>query len=234
MTVHKSQGATVDRAYVLASGGMDQHLAYVAMTRHRDQATLYAGRDDFRSEQALAAKLSRERPKASTLDYAERRGFETPTAWIEDAWALLERGRERLGEAWQRASKAIELVRERVAQRRPERERTPEERRREALREALDVATPAQSARTKEQMVKNLHDASPTDASNRNDKLRQALNQDRTAEPRQDRDALRAALSREDRPAPLTKDQLRRALEEPEKPTQEPGKTRDRGHDLER
>ncbi|WP_236656123.1 AAA family ATPase [Acidiphilium sp. C61] len=33
-TIHKAQGATVDRAYVLASGTMDRHLTYVAMTRH--------------------------------------------------------------------------------------------------------------------------------------------------------------------------------------------------------
>ena len=38
-TIHKSQGATVDRAYVLSSGSMDRHLTYVAMTRHREEAT---------------------------------------------------------------------------------------------------------------------------------------------------------------------------------------------------
>ncbi|MBA8801690.1 Ti-type conjugative transfer relaxase TraA, partial [Agrobacterium sp. RC10-4-1] len=41
-TIHKNQGATVDRAFVLASGTMDRHLAYVAMTRHRDSVQLYA------------------------------------------------------------------------------------------------------------------------------------------------------------------------------------------------
>ncbi|MXN49408.1 Ti-type conjugative transfer relaxase TraA [Shinella kummerowiae] len=46
-TIHKNQGATVDRAYVLASGTMDRHLTYVAMTRHRDGAQLYAARDEF-------------------------------------------------------------------------------------------------------------------------------------------------------------------------------------------
>ena len=35
-TIHKNQGVTVDRAYVLASSTMDRHLAYVALTRHRD------------------------------------------------------------------------------------------------------------------------------------------------------------------------------------------------------
>ena len=46
-TIHKSQGATVDRTFVLATCMMDQHLTYVSMTRHRDQATLYAAREDF-------------------------------------------------------------------------------------------------------------------------------------------------------------------------------------------
>ena len=41
-TIHKSQGATVDRAFVLASESMDRHLAYVGMTRHRTAVTLYA------------------------------------------------------------------------------------------------------------------------------------------------------------------------------------------------
>jgi len=40
-TIHKSQGATVDRAFILASSTMDRHLTYVAMTRHREDAKLY-------------------------------------------------------------------------------------------------------------------------------------------------------------------------------------------------
>lgn len=46
-TIHKNQGATVDRSYVLASGTMDRHLTYVAMTRHRDGVQLYAAQDEF-------------------------------------------------------------------------------------------------------------------------------------------------------------------------------------------
>ncbi len=76
-TVHKSQGATVDRVFVLATQGMDRHLAYVEMTRHRDQATLHAGRDDFRDFDALKQRLSRARVKVTPLDYAERRGLDT-------------------------------------------------------------------------------------------------------------------------------------------------------------
>jgi len=46
-TIHKNQGATVDRAIVLASSTMDRHLAYVAMTRHRDSVQLYADITEF-------------------------------------------------------------------------------------------------------------------------------------------------------------------------------------------
>ncbi len=69
-TIHKSQGATVDRAFVLASGTMDRHLTYVAMTRHRDGVTLYAGRDEFSDMTTLSARLSRSQAKETTLDYA--------------------------------------------------------------------------------------------------------------------------------------------------------------------
>ncbi|MBX5043617.1 Ti-type conjugative transfer relaxase TraA [Rhizobium lentis] len=46
-TIHKSQGTTVDRTFVLATGMMDRHLTYVAMTRHRDRVDLYAASEDF-------------------------------------------------------------------------------------------------------------------------------------------------------------------------------------------
>ncbi|WP_018010300.1 Ti-type conjugative transfer relaxase TraA [Sinorhizobium medicae] len=46
-TVHKSQGATVDRVKVLASSTLDRHLSYVAMTRHRETAELYVGLEEF-------------------------------------------------------------------------------------------------------------------------------------------------------------------------------------------
>lgn len=43
-TIHKSQGATVDSAFVLSSRKMDRHLTYVAMSRHRDNVKLYVDR----------------------------------------------------------------------------------------------------------------------------------------------------------------------------------------------
>ena len=80
-TIHKAQGATMDRAYVLASGTMDRHLTYVAMTRHRDGVTLYADREEFSNVAALSSRLSRSQAKGTTLDYdqaayAQRRGVD--------------------------------------------------------------------------------------------------------------------------------------------------------------
>lgn len=82
VTVHKAQGVTVDRAYVLATPGMDRSLAYVGMTRHRESATLYAGGDDFGGYDKLARNLSRERPKETTLDFAQRHGVDTDTVTL--------------------------------------------------------------------------------------------------------------------------------------------------------
>jgi Ti-type conjugative transfer relaxase TraA len=46
-TIHKSQGASVDRVKVLASSTLDRHLTYVAMTRHREAAELHVGMEEF-------------------------------------------------------------------------------------------------------------------------------------------------------------------------------------------
>ena len=41
VTIHKAQGVTADTALVLASGTMDKHLGYVAMSRHRRHLRLH-------------------------------------------------------------------------------------------------------------------------------------------------------------------------------------------------
>ena len=94
-TVHKSQGDTVDRVHMLATPGMDQHLAYVVMSRHRHAVTVHGAHADFispwRMEKlgpaptsddlhatALAGmtrRLARDGSKASTLDYANEAAF---------------------------------------------------------------------------------------------------------------------------------------------------------------
>ncbi|NTJ45316.1 Ti-type conjugative transfer relaxase TraA [Agrobacterium larrymoorei] len=68
-TIHKSQGATVDRVKVLASLSLDRHLTYVAMTRHREDLQLYYGTKSFSFNGGLAKVLSRRNAKETTLDY---------------------------------------------------------------------------------------------------------------------------------------------------------------------
>ncbi|MBD9375476.1 Ti-type conjugative transfer relaxase TraA [Rhizobium sp. ARZ01] len=70
MTVHKSQGATVDRVKVLASLSLDRHLTYVAMTRHREDLGVYYGRRSFAKAGGLVQILSGKNAKGTTLDYA--------------------------------------------------------------------------------------------------------------------------------------------------------------------
>lgn len=101
-TVHKSQGATLDRVHVLATPGMDRHLAYVAMSRHRHSVILHAARDDFIPEwerrklgntpsrealdkaalAGLTYRLSRDGSKASTLDHVGESAFREAAAEI--------------------------------------------------------------------------------------------------------------------------------------------------------
>ena len=81
-TVHKSQGTTVDRTYVLATPHFDRHTSYVALSRHREAATVFYAGDDFggRATGATAATvrsrfteaLTRARPKELAHDYLER------------------------------------------------------------------------------------------------------------------------------------------------------------------
>ena len=80
-TVHKTQGVTLDRTFVYAGGGgWNRHLAYVALTRHRENVKLYASSLDHADLSALKNNLSRDEYRDNVLDfplsYAERRGFD--------------------------------------------------------------------------------------------------------------------------------------------------------------
>ena len=75
-TVHKSQGVTVDRSFVLASKRFDSHVSYVSMSRHRASADLYYSKEDFPSTNALERHLSQSNHKEMTTDFTARRGLE--------------------------------------------------------------------------------------------------------------------------------------------------------------
>ncbi len=131
------RASTVDRVLVLATKTMDQHLAYVALSRHRDQVTVYAPKSEFATFEKLTEALGRSGAKTTTLDFeneanyaraidafAQRRGIETlasiaPTlaATIERQRVWIESGRARLSELWQRAERAIGMKPDREATR---------------------------------------------------------------------------------------------------------------------
>lgn len=74
-TIHKSQGVTIDRSYVLASEFLDAHATYVAMSRHRESVNLFYGHDVFATQETLVDSLSRERSKDVTLDYTDKESY---------------------------------------------------------------------------------------------------------------------------------------------------------------
>ncbi len=86
-TIHKSQGATVDRVKVLASLSLDRHLTYVAMTRHRDDLAVYYGTRSFAKAGGLVKLLSRNNAKETTLDY-EKGAFYRAALRFADARGL--------------------------------------------------------------------------------------------------------------------------------------------------
>jgi Ti-type conjugative transfer relaxase TraA len=83
-TVHKSQGATVDKVKVLASLSLDRHLTYVAMTRHREDLALYYGRRSFAKAGGLTEILSRRNAKETTLDYERGSLYRPALAFAEN------------------------------------------------------------------------------------------------------------------------------------------------------
>lgn len=80
LTVHKSQGMTVNNAHVfIDTSYWDKYLSYVSMTRHREKLHIYASKEAHQSLDELAKTLSRKPTKDNVidwpLDYAIRYGF---------------------------------------------------------------------------------------------------------------------------------------------------------------
>ena len=72
VTVHRTQGATVDRAHVFADGG-GRELAYVAMSRAREATPVYVAADDLdQAVEDLTAEWSVNRRQRWTLDVDQR------------------------------------------------------------------------------------------------------------------------------------------------------------------
>ena len=75
-TIHKSQGMTVDRVFKLASFEEYRNLAYVGMTRHRQDLAVFGSRLDFWRDEVFLNRLSSVRQKTSALDYEDQETLE--------------------------------------------------------------------------------------------------------------------------------------------------------------
>ena len=122
VTVHKAQGISMDRVYVLADPMLDRHSGYVALTRHKRYCELRYGRDEFARSEDLAKALKRERPKEMAVDYkkAEKSNvvLETRLEAIERAQKAYEAAKKERRGARQ-AGKSVKSFEQRVdAQRR--------------------------------------------------------------------------------------------------------------------
>jgi hypothetical protein len=91
VTIHKSQGATVDRTYVLADPLMNRNASYVALTRHLEGVQVYTDRQTFADRDQLDRSLSRAPSKDLARDYAA---------------AAIERHAARLAPLWTRSAAA--------------------------------------------------------------------------------------------------------------------------------
>ena len=69
VSIHRSQGCTVDKSFVLSSRTMDANLIYVALTRHRDEAQVFTAPEiaprRVKVEQKQAFEIT-PRPRAPT------------------------------------------------------------------------------------------------------------------------------------------------------------------------
>lgn len=71
VTIHKSQGTTVDKSFLLASHEMIQNLTYVVMKRHRDDVQVYGSTLDFWRPEKLPQVLSKSGEKLGVADYLD-------------------------------------------------------------------------------------------------------------------------------------------------------------------
>jgi Ti-type conjugative transfer relaxase TraA len=80
-TVHKSQGVTVDKAFVLATPHFDRHTTYVAMSRHKQSVKLYASQRDFKTKTSMHQQLGKQGEKLSTLDFTDPQAKQPHPSW---------------------------------------------------------------------------------------------------------------------------------------------------------
>jgi len=100
VTIHKNQGVTVDRSFVLGSFEQYRNLSYVAMTRHIKRVYLFVSDLDFWREEKIYDRLGRAQEKLSSLDYLDSK----------DAAALLQKEDKILSRAFEKIGSRLDAI----------------------------------------------------------------------------------------------------------------------------
>jgi len=68
VTIHRSQGSTVVRSFVLSSKTLDENLAYVALTRHKQKASFYTAAEiEMKCEKMVSLQLTGRKRSGNAL-----------------------------------------------------------------------------------------------------------------------------------------------------------------------
>lgn len=102
MTIHKAQGKTFDRVYALLNSPMDAATTYVALSRHREDCSLYVPTDRYPNLHRLVPAISREVP----FDFITKTKGSTQATEIVGAIKEFEDLRSKSAVLYQEASKA--------------------------------------------------------------------------------------------------------------------------------
>ncbi len=114
MTVHKSQGVTVDRAHLMPGRMTDQHSAYVGASRHRETVQIHGTAEQVKEMRQTA---SRDHTKDTSADQRytpiERQGESWKPQHDSHQSTSIERAASRLEEMKQAFSERVAELRER-------------------------------------------------------------------------------------------------------------------------
>ena len=116
-TVHKTQGSTIDQTFVLGSRHFDKHTAYVAMSRHRENVTMYYAKDEFKDFEDLQRVIGREQAKGLIVDYGLPRGIEIDDRLIQAERAMSHAERNIQAQEWQQQRAEEQYVKQMKGQR---------------------------------------------------------------------------------------------------------------------
>ncbi len=136
-TVHKTQGVTVDNTFVFAGGKYwSRNLTYVALSRHRDNAYLFADKETHTDFDTLKKNMGRLSIKDAVIDfplnYAIRRGLDAEKV-LDQCLMKLNQVKDKIKDKWLFVSN-IEAFNEKLEQ--TQQEATKQQRRQDAVKVA--------------------------------------------------------------------------------------------------